>query len=56
MSGYRAGISLGEKDKNCCNIRALEDVSNMGFQVAELGLVNQVGGQEERRDDEVAVA
>ncbi|KAH1063392.1 hypothetical protein J1N35_028379 [Gossypium stocksii] len=55
LSGYRVGISLGEKDKNCCNIRALEDISNISFQVAELGSVNHVGGHEEQRDDEVVV-
>lgn len=34
LSGYSAGISLGEVDKSYCSIRALEDVSNMGFKLA----------------------
>lgn len=50
LSGKRAEPRLGEKDKSGYNNWAMEDVSNMNFSVAELGLENMEGAQDEQRE------
>ncbi|KAH1064455.1 hypothetical protein J1N35_029442 [Gossypium stocksii] len=51
----RVEPSLGEKDKSGYSNRAMKDVSNMGFSVAELGLENMKGVQDEQREIEEGV-
>ncbi|MBA0650329.1 hypothetical protein Goklo_017759 [Gossypium klotzschianum] len=55
LSGMRAKPRLGEKDKNGYNNWAMEDVSNMGFLVVELGLENMERAQDEHREIEEGV-
>ncbi|MBA0587406.1 hypothetical protein Gorai_000538 [Gossypium raimondii] len=52
LSGMRAKPTLREKDESGYGNWAIEEVSNMGFSVVELGLENVERAQDEHREIE----
>ncbi|PPR87211.1 hypothetical protein GOBAR_AA33480 [Gossypium barbadense] len=55
LSGRRVEPKLEEKDKSGNSNWAMEDVSNIGFSVVELGLENIERAQDEHREIEEGV-